>query len=121
MGLKTFCDSVLHAYLSNVADTTEKRNYLHVLYTAADALRPVNSLDTSLENLTHILELHPPTFQPFRNPHVLLDAWQWNVADYLGDFLCNPERSTLFHYDPGLWSAFVAARYMRYLRTSNLK
>ena len=126
MQLRTLCDSVLHTYLSKIADTADKRNYLHVFYTAADAFRLVDSLEVSLSDMTQILELYPPTFQPCQNPCVLLDStWHWKVlaqANYLRDFLLNPERSRLFYYDPELWSTVFATRYMRYLRTtSNLR
>ena len=128
MKLGARCDSVLHTYLSKIADTTEKRNYLHVLYTTAITLRlPMEpgSLKTFLHDVTQILDLYPPTFQPCNNPHVLLrSTWQWDIqtqANYLRDSLSNSERSRLFYYDRGLWSAVVAARYMRYLRTSNLR
>jgi len=64
-----------------------------------------------------------PTFQPGRNPYVLLDSTKhWKVLalrNYLRDFLWDPERSKLFYYDPGPRSAFVAARNMMYLRTSS--
>ena len=127
--LRGFCDSVLHAYLSKIADTAEKRNYLHILYTTAITLRlPMDSrsLEAFLNDITQILDLYPPTFQPCSDPHVLLHAtWEWDIltqANYLRDFLGNPERGKLFYYDPELWSAVVAARYMRYLMTtSNLR
>ena len=118
--LKTRCDSVLHTYLSKIAGTPAQRNYLHVLYTAAaaDVLRLGDS-EASLNKITEILQLHPPTFQPCGNPYVLLDATNhWKVlhrTNYLRDFLLNPERSKIFHYDSGLWSAIIVARYIKYL------
>ena len=127
--LRTFCDTVLHTYLSGIADTAEKRNFLRVLYTTAitsPGLSPhYRSFEVFLKDTTRILELYPPTFHPCGNPHVLLDAmWHWkaphgHLGNYLRDFLWNPVRSKLFHCDPGLWSAVVAARYMRYLRTAS--
>ena len=124
MWLRTLCDSVLHAYLSKIADTPEKRNYLHVVYSAAitSSVLTDSSLDLAVffDDITQILGLYPPIFQRCGNPHVLLDATRrWKVlahGNYLRDFLLNPERSKLFHYDPGLWSAVVAVRYMKYLR-----
>jgi len=128
--LRTLGDSVIHTYLSEIADTAEKRNYLHVFYTATIAFRLVDplGLEASLSDMTQILELYPPTFQPCRNPCVLLTSTSsWKVlgswqTNYVEDFLSNPERSKLFYYDLELWSTFVAARYMRYLRrTSDLR
>ena len=122
--LRTRCDSVFRAYLSKIADNAEKRNYLHALYTAVITLRlPVDSssLGKFLDDMTQILELYPPTFEPCGNPHVLFEAANHlkvlHRVNYLRDFLSNPERSRLFHCDPGLWSAVVAARYIRHLRT----
>lgn len=83
--LRTFCDSVLHTYLSTIADTADERNYLHVLYTAAITLRlPADfiflELEVFLNDLTQNLELGSLTFQPCKNPSVLLDAiWQWDI------------------------------------------
>ena len=127
MQLRTFCDTVLHTYLSKIADTAEKRSYLHVLYTAADVSRTMGSFEGFLNDMTQILELYPPTFQPCAgNPLVLINTarrWDdWFQANYLRDFLRNPQRSKLFHYDPELWSTVVAARCMRHLRTpSNIQ
>ena len=125
--LRTRCDSVLYAYLSKIAGTPEQRNYLHVVYTIAaadDVLQPEDSdeLEATLNKITEILKLHPPTFQPCGSPYVLLDATShWKVlhrTNYLRDFLSNPERSRLFHYDSGLWSAIVVVRYIKYLGTT---
>jgi len=122
MQLRTLCDSVLHTYLSKIADTAEKRNYLHVLYTAAAdvAFRPIDILEgvPDLYAIPQILELSPPMFRPCRNPRVLFDE---KCINYLRDFLRDPERSKLFYYDPGLCSAVVVIRYMRYLRTTMLR
>ena len=74
MQLMMFCDLVLHNYLSKIADTPEKRNHLHALYTTADTLGLVGSLEAFHNDIIRILELYPPTFQPCRNPHVLFDA-----------------------------------------------
>jgi len=79
-----------------------------------DAFEASRFLD--LNDIAQILELCPPIFRPCRNPRTLFDAWQWNGANYVKDFLRDPERSKLFYYDPGLWSAVVVTRYMRYLR-----
>ena len=130
MRLKTLCDSVIHTYLAKIADTAEKRSYLHVLYTAVDCASWV--VGPSLEvfpdyAISQILALNPPAFQPCGNPNVLLN-WRatnpWTGqhsqcrANYIRDFLWNPERSRLFHYDPGQWNAVVVARFVKYLRTS---
>jgi len=119
MQLRTLCDSVLHTHLSKVADTLEKRNYLHALYTAVYyGLRPGSfqvSVDT--DTLVQVLELYPPTFQPCND--LLLVITSRNVTfllHYLGNFLWNSERSRLFYCDPALWSTFVATRIIRYLR-----
>jgi len=119
MQLRTRFDSVLHTYLLKIADTTQKRNYLHAVYTAGmDNAHFGCSLDDMI--ITQILELHPPTFQPCTNLIFLFGTrrHQWNVVMYLKDLLWDPERSKLFYYDRGLWSAVVAARYMRYVRTT---
>ena len=118
MQLMTLCDSVLHTYLSKITDSAEKRNHLHVLYSAGDALGLQTDAEAFLNDVILILEPCPPTFQPCMNPRVLLHTiWRdTHVANYLRDFLRDPERSGLFYYDPGLWSAVVAARYIRYLR-----
>ena len=117
MRLRTLCDTVLRTYLSKIADTAEKIKYLHVLYTAAadTTLRSMDTLKQFLDDIPRILNL---VFQPCGNPRVLLDAQRWNIANYLRDFLQDRERSKSFHYDPGLWNADVAARYMRHLRTT---
>jgi len=121
MELRTLCDFVLHTYLSKIADTAEKRNYFHVVYTTADTLPLVSALKPFRNDIPQILRFYPPTSQPCRNPRILLDAR--HVADYLNDFLWDPERSKLFYYDPGMWNAVVGARCMRYLwlPTSNLR
>ena len=46
----------------------------------------------------------------------------WGLSEYFASFIRDPERSREFYYEGGLWPAFVATRYMRYLRTlSNSK
>ena len=120
--LRTLCDSVLHTYFSKIADSSEKRNYLHVLYSAGDALGLRMEVKAFRNDMALILEPYPPTIQPCRNPRVLLHTiWQLNahVANYVRDFLWDPERSRLFYHDPGLWSGVVARCYVRYLRTTS--
>ena len=109
------CDAALHTYLSKVADTAEKRNYLHVLYAALDIV-PVEQLCNILaDDLCHILDLCPLTFQPCEYYSVLAMRKVGFLSDYFGNFLRNPERSRSFHCDPERWSALVAARYIRHL------
>jgi len=122
MQLRTLCDSVLHTYLSKVADTAEKRNYLYALYTPLKGSRLGTSLEGSLDDIVQILELYPPTFQPCEDHRLLFivenDCRNPSITKYLGDFVRNPERSRSFHYDPGLWSTLVATRCIKYLRTT---
>jgi len=121
MQLRTICDSVLYAYLSKVADTTEKQHYLGLSCTVFGAITLPHSdgLDTFLDNLhkLEVLDLHLSLFQPHAlrpflvtiNPHFCLSL-------YILEFRSDPERSKEFHKGD-LFDAFIATRYMRFLRT----
>ena len=129
MQLRTLCDSVIHTYLVKIADTAEKRNYLHVIYTAVDCAFQVMGPDLGVSptQISRILASDPSTFQLCGNPDVFIHAIYFStgqhkqhkqhLTNYIRDFLWNPERSRLFHCDPGLWSPVVAVRFMRYLTT----
>ena len=41
----------------------------------------------------------------------------WFLPSYFEKLLSDPERSGVFHCHPNRWTAFVAARYLRYLNT----
>ena len=126
MQLRTLCDSVLHTYLSKVADTAEKRNYLHALYTVVDGSTLEHSPAMLLEghtlrNMVLILGLYPPAFRPWEDHDLLFIATRGHLypsmMNFLKSFVRNPERSRSFYCDPELWSTLVATRCIRYLRT----
>jgi len=124
MQLRMLCDSVLHTYLSKLADTAEKRNYLHALYTAVDGSRLGGCLEEPLHQIVQILEIYPPTFQPWEDCRLLSIAtnnlftdFNPSITNYLRDFVQNPDRSRSFYCDPELWGTLVVTRCMRYLRT----
>jgi len=116
----------LYPYLSKVANTAEKRHYLHVSCTVIDetpiSFEEVASfLDVLYE--FKVFDLDLSVFQPY-DPCVLLVTMGSGsgLADYFRIFRSNPERSREFYYEDGLWNAFVATRYVRFLRTpSNSK
>ena len=117
--MRTICDPVLHAYLSKVADTAEKRHYLHALCTAVQG-SGWTSLDSFL-NMLHefkIFDFDISVFQP-HDLRVLLDTLNTfnGLSSHFKNFRSDRERSREFHYERGLWNAFVATRYMRFLRT----
>ena len=117
--LRTICDLVLHAYLSKIADTAEKRHYLHALCTAVQG-SGWTTLDSFL-NMLHefkIFDFDLSVFQP-HYPRVLLATLKTSsdLSFYFEKFRSDRERSREFHYEEGLWNAFVATRYMRFLRT----
>jgi len=117
--LKTICDSVLHAYLSKIADTAEKRHYLHVLCTAGDVAGFTN-LDTFLDKLHElkVFDLQLSVFQPYDLCVFLITMnYPVGLSYYFRSFRSDPERSREFHYEEGLWHAFVTTRYMRFYRT----
>ena len=120
--LRTICDSVLYAYLSKVADTTEKRHYLHALCTAVEGSHLLFSNVYPFLNILDkykIFSLHHSIFQPY-DLRVLLSARATHLFPlwgYFHKFRSDPERSREFHYEKGLWHAFVATRCMRFLRT----
>jgi len=125
MQLRTLCDSVLHTYLSKIADTPEKRNYLHVLYTALDGSSLGSCFEGWLHQVVQHLELYSPTFQPCAVHHLLFIRTDSDgrfhpdpsITNYLSNFIRNPERSRSFYRDPEMWSTLVATRCMRHLRT----
>ena len=118
--LMTNCDSVLYAYLSKIADTTEKRHYLDLsCTTVVGGLRGRLNFDIFLDDLHkfEVLDLNLSVFQPY-DLRVLLATIgdHFILRDYFKNFRSSPERSKEFHYEGGLWHAFVATRYMRFLR-----
>ena len=120
--LRTICDSVLYAYLSKVADTTEKRDYLDLSYTAVQnrELLILGDLDRFLNHLHKlgVLDLHLSDFQPYDLSVLLAATINFpSVWYYLKNFRSDPERSKEFYYDHGVWHAFVATRYIRFCRT----
>ena len=123
MELRLICDSVLYAYLSKVADIAEKRHYLHVLCTAVGGNHwclPLTYVDTFLDFLNQfkILDLRLSFFEPYDLRVLLAIMTSWSpLSHYFMAFRLDPERSREFHYEEGLWCAFVATRYMRFLRT----
>ena len=122
--LRTVCDSILYAYLSRVADTPEKRHYLDLLYTMVNGRggRNLINADTFLDVLhkCKVLGLHPSSFQPadFQVLFAAMDRF-YHFPYYLETFRSDLERSKDFHYEGGLWHAFVATQCMRYLRTQS--
>jgi len=119
-------DSVLHAYLSKIADTAEKRHYLHVSETAVHAIYcgfrhnfdPFSR--TLLGDLYElkVFNLKPSDFQPYDLCILLVIMDRESVlSDYIKGFRSDPQRSREFHYEPGVWITFVVTRYMSYLRT----
>lgn len=120
MQLRALCDSVWQAYLFKVADTVGKRNYLYVSWAAIERLSSLQFLDAYLTNLPSVLDLHPSDFQACENLRVfLVDTYKSHLWGYLISFLRDPARSGAFYYDPEPWNAFVATRYMRYLRVGS--
>jgi len=120
--LRKLCDPVLYAYLSKVANTAEKRHYLHVSCTAVakHGLYLREGVDAFLGDLHVVkaLDLYLSVYQPY-DLRVLFATLSnrcrlWN---YFKSFRSDPERSREFYYEGGLWHAFVATRYMRFLRT----
>ena len=120
--LRTICDSVLYAYLSKVANTAEKRHFLHASCTAVAAKHPTfRTVDTFIDFLdkSKIFDRDHSIFQPY-NLNVFLAIMSRSTAlvMYFRKFTSDPERSREFHYeDRGLWHAFIATRYMRFMRT----
>ena len=122
MQLRTICDSVLRAYLSRVADTAEKQRYLHVYCTAVDGKRRIfGDFDTFLESLHEIDVFDLSVFQ-LDDLRILLFTMSHSsgLSDYIRSFRSDPERSREFWYEDGLWHAFVATRYMRFMRTLSI-
>lgn len=132
MRLEMICDSTLYAYLSRIADTAEKRQYLDFSCTAARVYAGCHDVRMSHETLTgfdlfleHLQNLADSGFNlrpadsgpcPFR---LLLLASMDNMSSlwgYLWGFRLNPERSGEFHYDIKMWSTVGGTLCMRYLR-----
>lgn len=120
--LRTLCDSVVHSYLSKVADTEEKRNYVHAMCTAVEEIWLMGHLNLLGDDLPRVLDLNPSLF-PCEDLHVFIATITDTslLSGYLRDFLSDRERSRMFHYDPGLWNVFVATRLKRYLETTSNK
>ena len=120
--LRVICDSVLYAYLSRIADTAEKRQFIHVAYTVFyPKLDPFDLEDFKmvLDGLykMKVFDPHPSDFPPYNLRVFLLTMGHWfSLSDYFRSFRTDPERSREFCYEGRLWNAFVATRYMRYLR-----
>ena len=78
--LRTICDPVLHTYLFKVADTAEKRHYLHVLCTAVEAAI-TRRLDSLLDMLHEfkIFDFDLSVFHP-HCPRVLLATLKMSLA-----------------------------------------
>ena len=125
MQLRTICDSVLHAYFSKVADTTEKRHYLHALQAAMvnNGIYPrARDLFIFLHDPVHklkVFDVHPSDFQPYDLSILLAIMGDRSVLGlyYMRDFSADPQRSKEFYHEAGLWITFVVTRQMRYLRT----
>ena len=117
--LGKFGDSVLHIHLSNIADTPEKRNYLHAMYIAANGPRgQPGGLAYPYIHSKEVLQLYSPAFQSSVVAHTFVAVTirrALALQNYLWHFLRDPERSRLLHCDIGLWSTVVTTRYMRYL------
>ena len=129
MQLRTLCDSVLYAYLSKVADNVEKQHYLDLSCTVVSGEANGQAfswgsrdLDTFLNNLPkfEVLDLHLAVFQPYDLRVLLATIGHlrslWN---YFNNFRSDPERSKQFYSEGGLRPAFVATRYLRFLRMSS--
>ena len=119
--LRTICDLVLYTYLSRVADTAERRHYLDLSCTVLQVAVPYfRDLDAFLDNLHKFeaLDLHLSIFQPYNLRVLFVTISDFcRLSGYFKSFRSDPERSKEFHYEDGLWHAFVATRYMQFLRT----
>ena len=121
--LRITCDAVLYAYLSRIADTAEKRRYIYVAYTVYDRLMFCSDFEGFLKfpdgpYKLKVFNPHPPDVPPY-DLRVLttLQDRRLGLRGYFWRFSSDPERSREFYYEGGLWNAFVATRYMRFLRT----
>ena len=119
MQLRAICDTVLHPYLAKIADTAEKRHTLGALCAAVEGA-PDRDLDPFIDMLHEfkIFDFDLSAFQPddLRVLLVTLKTFS-GLSSYIKNFRSDPERSREFHHDYGVWNAFVATRYMRFLRT----
>ena len=108
-------------YISKLADTPAKRDHLYILYTAIDEtkVRIYGFEHNVVKDVPSFLNLHASDF-PLESEALrkfLAVKMGWFLPPYFKELLSDPGRSGVFHYDPKRWAAFVAARYLRYLRT----
>lgn len=129
--LRKLCDSTLLRYILKLADTPAKRNHLYIAYIALGDSDHAYELDNNdygldygfhdaVKDLPHFLDLHSPDFplawEDLRKFLVIKQGWF--LPSYLENLLSDSGRSGIFHCNPNRWAAFVAARYLRYLRTT---
>ena len=96
MQLRTICDSVLYVYLSKVADTAEKRHYLHLLWTVVEGLPSTPDLDTGLDilHIIKILDLHFSVFQPYSLRAILVALRRGSsMCPHVGSFRSDPNEA----------------------------
>ena len=113
--LRTICDSVLYTYLSKVADTAEKRHYLHLSCTAVDTVY----FEEFIANLHRFkfLDLHLSIFQPYDLCDLLTARCHlYTLRNYWDRFKSDPERSKEFYYESSQWHTLVLTQYMKFLR-----
>ena len=121
--LETICDSILYSYLSKVANTAEKRHYLHVSCTAVYELHPrdLEEFNMFLDDLHEfkVFDLHHSVFRPYDLRDLLVPMSTWShLFDYYWNFIFDPKRSKEFHNENGRpCHGFLATRYMRFLKT----
>ena len=120
--LSNLCDSALLKYISKLADTPAKRDHLYIIYAAVDEddVRHFGFNHEAVKDVPTYLDLHAPDF-----PLAWEDLRKFLVIKlglflprYLENLLSDPGRSDAFHCDRNRWAAFVAARSLRYLRTT---
>ena len=92
------------------------------MYTAVDKddIRDLGFDHDAVKGVRNYLDLHSPDFplawEDLRR--FLVIKLGFFLPKYLENLLSDPERSGVFHCDRNRWVAFVAARYLRYLRTA---
>ena len=65
------------------------------------------------------VDLHLSVFQPYDLHNFLLVTNRLcPLSDYFQIFMNEPERSKEFYYECAKWRAFVATRYIKFLRTT---